>query len=252
MSNHKIAVRDAKLLHKLLQEDSSLSEEDRAFIVTMTMKSGLNEKPITWSNSSTAAYYKPKFALWLKPSLDKMISNPLCDVRMKLADYPGITVATLGKRVEQSWAYLMDHADPTGVYANLRTLCKVCPEGMNISIRWKLRVSTIESARLDLERGISTVSKEGELIPRLNSGSDSDEEGNSNSQWRKKLDNFLDNAQEGEELKIDSVILEEDDQEFVYEQIVQAPDMALKEINHRGFHVVCSIELGKKWHKMLI
>jgi len=95
----------------------------------------LSSKPKS-SYKAKAPYYKQFFALELKPVVDQMAVDK--QPRLILfEDNQDLTKHSLYNKINQSFQYLVNHLDPSGIYATLRDEIKIKPETSGIRLKFK-------------------------------------------------------------------------------------------------------------------
>lgn len=127
-----------------------------------------SSKPIGWSKHSTAAYYKEKYALWLKKDIDKMIATRQ-NLVYRYANYKSTSPNALYLRINQAIRYLCDFMDDSNTYKKF-----------------------LEDVAIHRERGVGITIKFDEVLVENTGGEFID--GSKLNSWRKDLDDYLESA----------------------------------------------------------
>jgi hypothetical protein len=75
----------------------------------------VKKRPIGWSHTSQASYYKQRYALWIKKNIDAMIADKKTRV-YRYDVWTSLSHNSLYFRINQSVGYLLDNLDPNGIY----------------------------------------------------------------------------------------------------------------------------------------
>ena len=122
-------------------------------------------------------------------------------------------------------------------------MCKVCREGQAVSIRWKNEALAANRVMKDKLPSKGAGDNRGKPIPNLAS--------NSSSDWKVEFEEFIDNAEEGQEFIKHSVSLNDGDIEYIQTQCMQMDDIVIKDISRRSLHLLCDQEEGPKWKQKM-
>lgn len=117
----------SKLAHQL-KDDAGRKEILKTILDKPPKKkyrdSEIIDRPAGHSKASVSPYYKERFALQLKPWLDKMIENKE-DIIFLYSDFNWVSKNSLYLLLNQAFKYLLEHMDPDGKYAELRQIIEV-------------------------------------------------------------------------------------------------------------------------------
>lgn len=145
-------------------------------------------RPIGWSKRSRSPYYNKGFALWLKPTVDKMIEDRTAKVFRK-ETFPSISEHTLYLRVHQALLYLVEQLDtPEKIYEHFKS---------EIAIRKKQGVVIEFKDRVNAEGASEDFVAEVE-VPK----------------WKRKMDDWIE-SDSPEPFVLTNLLLSEREQEQV-------------------------------------
>jgi hypothetical protein len=187
-----------------------------------------------YSCNAQATYYTEKFALWLKQYLDRMMNDPdKNDLLFECKTYR-LSKNTINIRLLQSWLYLIDFLDPSGIYAKFRgeTRIKKDPEG--IRIHRILDPTKLEPTITSKFEPKTVAPKERELIV----------------QWKKDLEAFLDSAKEGDSKEIDCNLTPTDLTWLKEEYFEGMKDTHVWHVTPKRLWIMRSADLAKKVQEM--
>jgi len=153
-----------------------------------------SSRPDGWSKKSNAPYYKEVYAKEIKDTLDSVMATKQ-DMLYSYADFEklGMSHATVYLRVNQSSRYLMKYMDPEGKYADILMNKVSITKERNVGVR----ISLLPEYR---ETGTESVFKPKSVVPKSD-----------DPIWRKKLEEFLENAQPGETFHKSGLALDPDE-----------------------------------------
>ena len=153
-----------------------------------------SSRPDGWSKKSNAPYYKEIYAKEIKDALDSVMATKQ-DMLYSYADFEklGMSHATVYLRVNQSCRYLMKYMDPEGKYADILMNKVSITKERNVGVR----ISLLPEYR---ETGTESVFKPKSVVPKSD-----------DPIWRKKLEEFLENAQPGETFHKSGLALDPDE-----------------------------------------
>lgn len=152
----------------------------------------VRKKPPGWGKRSQAPYYKERFGLEMKDVFDSMMSDRQ-DRVYSLEKFPNMSVQSIYLRVNQSVRYLLEMLDsPEKKYGRFYEMLSITRErglGVRISIIPEFRDADVSNFK-------PTV-----VIPK-----------EQNPQWRQAVDDYLENAQIGDNpLHIENLALTADE-----------------------------------------
>lgn len=145
------------------------------------------QTPKCWSKNSNAPYYQEKYALQIKVLVDWMVANkePVC---LRYEDFDGISRNTLLQRCSQSFTYLIEKMDSTGFYKALRCKISMKKEESGIALYFK------EAKNVKDELLFHPIKEQEKQ-----------------SEWKHKLQDFLDNEKEGIPFKLEGLNLSDEE-----------------------------------------
>jgi len=167
-----------------------------------------DSRPKTYSKFTNTPYYQQRYALELQMILDTR--KPDCDIFLRCHSLGGYTVRSLYTRVYQSFRYLLDNLDPEGKYLAMWHQVEITkhdvknPMENGIIIHWKANPA---------------VSKKRTSAPLVAEEIKTEQ---STVDWKEKLEHFIDNAEENDEIVIENVHLSSEEFEGI--QAMFAPE----------------------------
>lgn len=181
------------------------------------------DKPYGYSAKSITAYYRLKFALELRPFLDRIIADPtILPIKFKSAVLH-IQPDTLVLKLRLGWMYLMDYEDPDKRYSKLyqQTSLLKRPDGVNIvPLVSQVPLSAEPADKSDDELGITDYIKKERL--REERGEDGDltladaqENPDKVKPWKLRVEEFVTTAPEDTILDIKRLKLSDEDVQWL-------------------------------------
>lgn len=186
----------------------------------------------SYAGGVSSPYYREEYGVWLKKTLDAMMENEDKDYRFS-CQKARIRAPSLALKVNQAWAWIIDHQDPELKYYALRKRVKVATEDEFVTLRWK--ASGLNPKRCNdafpIDRKHRHYSE-----PRV-------------VNWRKKLVEFIEDASEGDYYEETSLDLDGHNQEFLKTVCLSAGDIAIVYVNRSGFKLIKHAMLAEKWRE---
>ena len=205
-----------KAANTLSNEFDNLTDEQRLQLYEIIGQNATAQSPDTplgWKSTTTAPYYKEKFARNLKVILDDMYQEDLecggdklrCQDRFVGSRQYRISANTLNMRFSQAFLYLVHFMDtPDKKYKQMREDIEIGKEdNKGVRLRWKdkTRVAIVEATRVD---------DKGSMV------------------WKQQLEDFLETASEGMLLQLCNKALSKDNLKYISGSL-----MGIK-----GFHIL--------------
>lgn len=194
---------------------------------------GTTDKPPGFAATTTAAYYKEKYALVVKNLLDKHFVPQTEDHRENLFYHrdhlKGIQPRSLAILFNQAWQYLDDHLDPEGKYALLRAMIEVQKLPNGVKLAWK-------------ETAVSDAILNALEVP-IKIDPSKDHKRNS---WRLRFEHFIDTAVDDQKFEEGSLALKPHDQEYIRDTLVQLNEFHLLKLNGSNILILKDSKLKKE------
>lgn len=153
--------------------------------------------PKHWKNGAVAVYFTEDFALVAKKVLDELDKCREANLFFPAED---ISVTTLYLRWSQGKQYLLEFMDENGTYKDLASKIRVH--------KWKQRGTTgLLFKWRQSEKFVTPALQKIERTP----------------QWKLKLDDFIETAQVGQRLKMEGLLLNDADMQYVNDLVADLP-----------------------------
>lgn len=224
-------INSSPLLKKALSDATSeiyrltKTEEEARELFTKALGIGIN-RPVTWSSTSNAAYYKEKYGKVLLKWLETLeASGPEKDL---LLDSKKLRKSreSLVIQISQSWMWLINNAPSEQEAHRLmelkaKILVKRVLEG--VILVWKKEINPDDIVSKLVNSQVKT-----------------------SEAWKKELLDFVNVAEDGKLLHVDGIILEPYDIAWIKEFIERTKGLFLKKLGTTSFQIVKHMELWKK------
>lgn len=173
-------------------------------------KDDRRSRPHTWRGASVASYYKLKYAEWLRPILDAMLSDGHNKLLL-IKDNPPLNKDSLYLKVNQAFHYILDYLDESGKYFVLREstdITKHRENGIVIGVLISFNESVLDTGHvaqsIDVDRNGST--------------------------WRNDMEQWLMNSSSGDKFERKSLMLLPEEVESVKELLDNLGDSIIYKV----------------------
>lgn len=178
-------------------------------------------RPPTWSSKSNASYYQDKYASILKKSLQKM-DPAKGDLLIRAKDFR-ISRRSLRELINQAWRYLIERDDESLKWKELRSEVEVAISPEGVILRWK------RNAKINVEEEFVAHKQVDDY------------------EWKKELDEFIANAEDGKKLVITELNLTEEQITYVNNIVDMTPGIFRLNVGMTRIELAKNLSL---WNRM--
>lgn len=178
---------DDETVKQLLSLLPRLPEENRARVMaaatgidTAAPRRGLSNK------ERSMPYYKEKYGMALKPTLDQLIADPSYDAVFLFANFPSLKKNTLYLSIYQGWLWLIGKADPDKRYRRLKEACEIRRNAAGFIIQRKVN-------------NVKTEFKKPDIIRKT--------EAPKPTSWLQQVEDYLESGEEGKPFKLEKLTM---------------------------------------------